>query len=203
MARAWPADRQAVRARAHVSERRGGGDRMKRQKTLRSSWLGGKHAILVLALAVTMLALPAAAGAKAGGNSAQAVQKGGPKVTVMTRNVFLGADLGPALAATTLDGAVDGGGVIWKELEATNFPERALPLAREIKESNADLVGLQEVALWRQQIPSDIGAPPTGVGRLATEVKYDFLALLMQELDAIGAGYEVANVQEEFDAELP
>jgi len=176
---------------------------MKRQKTLRSSWLGGKHAILVLALAVTMLALPAAAGAKAGGNSAQAVQKGGPKVTVMTRNVFLGADLGPALAATTLDGAVDGGGVIWKELEATNFPERALPLAREIKESNADLVGLQEVALWRQQIPSDIGAPPTGVGRLATEVKYDFLALLMQALGSIGGKYEVVNVQDEFDAELP
>jgi endonuclease/exonuclease/phosphatase family metal-dependent hydrolase len=130
-------------------------------------------------------------------------EKGGPPVTVMTRNVFLGADLNPALAATSLEGAVDGGGVIWNEMLATNFPERAVPLAREIKRSNADLVGLQEVALWRQQIPSDFGAPPTGFGDFATEVKYDFLALLMQQLEALGAAYEVVHVQQEFDAELP
>ncbi len=130
-------------------------------------------------------------------------EKGGPKVTVMTRNVFLGADLGPALAATSIPAAVDGGGVIWKELIATNFPERAVPLAEEIDESDADLVGLQEVALWRQQIPSDLAAPPTGVGQPATEVKYDFLALLMAELDKLGGDYEVVHVQEEFDAELP
>jgi endonuclease/exonuclease/phosphatase family metal-dependent hydrolase len=121
----------------------------------------------------------------------------------MTRNVFLGADLGPLLAAPSLAAAIDAAGVTWNELEATNFPERAVPLAREIKESNADLVGLQEVALWRQQIPSDIAAPPTGFGRPATEVKYDFLALLIQELKAIGADYEVAANQQEFDAELP
>jgi Endonuclease/Exonuclease/phosphatase family len=158
--------------------------------------------ILVLVLAVLMLALSATAGAEAPGTSGEEARKAGPKVTVMTRNVFLGADLGPALAATSLDGAIDGGGVIWNELQATNFPERAVPLAREIKASNADLVGLQEVALWRQQIPSDFAAPPTGTGRPATDVKYDFLALLMQELDAIGAEYEVAKVQEQFDAEL-
>jgi endonuclease/exonuclease/phosphatase family metal-dependent hydrolase len=74
-----------------------------------------------------------------------------------------------------------------------------VPLGREIEASGADLVGLQEVALWRRQIPSDIGAPPTGVGQPATEVVYDFLALLMQQLP----DYEVVNVQEEFDAELP
>jgi endonuclease/exonuclease/phosphatase family metal-dependent hydrolase len=121
----------------------------------------------------------------------------------MTPNHFHGADLSPALNATPLDGAVDGGGVIWNELISTNFPERAVPLAREIKQSGADLVGLQEVALWRQQIPSDLGAPPTGIGALATQVKYDFLAILMQELQKIGARYEIAGVQEEFDAELP
>src|SRR5687767_1782678 len=101
--------------------------------------LGARCAILVLALGVLVMALPAAAGAKPGGKSPQA-QKAGPKVTVMTRNVYLGADLGPALSATTLEGAVDGGGVIWNEVEATNFPERAVPLAKEIEESNADLV---------------------------------------------------------------
>ncbi len=126
---------------------------MKLRETRSNLRFGAKPVILVLALAVLVLALPAAAGAKSGGSSSQAGLKGGPKVTVMTRNLLLGADLGPALSATTLDGAVDGGGVIWKEVEATNFPERAVPLAKEIKESNADLVGLQEVALWRQQFP--------------------------------------------------
>jgi endonuclease/exonuclease/phosphatase family metal-dependent hydrolase len=164
-------------------------------ETRSNLWLGRKCAILALAIAAVVLALPSTAGAGA--------VPGGPKVTVMTRNVFLGADLSPVLSATTLDGAIDGGGVVWNELLATNFPERAVPLAREIKESDADLVGLQEVALWRQQIPSDLGAPPTGIGAPATEVKFDFLDLLMKELAAIGAKYEVAGIQQEFDAELP
>jgi endonuclease/exonuclease/phosphatase family metal-dependent hydrolase len=120
---------------------------------------------------------------------------------VMTRNVFLGADLGPALLATTLDGAIDGAGVILNEVDETNFPERAKPLAKEIAESEADLVGLQEVALWRQQIPSDL--PPEFGGTAATDVRYDFLALLMHELAAIDAGYTVVQIQEEFDQELP
>lgn len=158
---------------------------------------GRRPAILLSAIAVLALAIPVAAEAAKGGN------QGGPKVTVMTRNVFLGADLGPALDATTLDGAIDGAGVILNEVDETNFPERAVPLAKEIKESKADLVGLQEVALWRQQIPSDLGAPPSGIGAPATEVEYDFLALLLQELEEIGANYEVVRVQEEFDEELP
>jgi endonuclease/exonuclease/phosphatase family metal-dependent hydrolase len=158
---------------------------------------GGRATILPSAIAVIVLAIPVAA------DAAQSASQGGPKVTVMTRNVFLGADLGPALGAPTLDEAIDGAGVILNEVDATNFPERAVPLAKEIKASKADLVGLQEVALWREQIPSDLGAPPSGIGVPATEVRYDFLALLLQELRRIGAKYEVVRVQQEFDEELP
>jgi endonuclease/exonuclease/phosphatase family metal-dependent hydrolase len=155
---------------------------------------GRRPAILFSAIAVLILATPVVADAAKG-------EQGAPKVTVMTRNVFLGADLGPALDATTLDGAIDGAGVILNEVDETNFPERAKPLAKEIAESEPDLVGLQEVALWRQQIPSDL--PPEFGGTPATEVKYDFLALLLQELEAIDVHYEVVVVQEEFDQELP
>jgi Endonuclease/Exonuclease/phosphatase family len=154
---------------------------------------GRRPVIMALVAAVLALPVPVAAAAPTSG-------QGGPTVTVMTRNVFLGADLGPALAATNIPEVVDAAGVIWNEVESTNFPERAVPLAKEIKRSKADLVGLQEVALWRQQIPSDLGAPPTGIGTPATEVKYDFLALLLKEL---GGRYRVVRVQEEFDAELP
>jgi hypothetical protein len=80
-----------------------------------------------------------------------------PEITVMTRNLFLGADLTPAINAAGIAQAIDGAGVVWNELQSTRFAERAVPLAQEIKRSNADLVGLQEVALWRKQTPSAPG----------------------------------------------
>jgi endonuclease/exonuclease/phosphatase family metal-dependent hydrolase len=156
---------------------------------------------LVAVLATAVLALPAAAAAKpdpaktSGG-------KGGPKVTVMTRNVFLGADLGPAIGAGSIPEAIDGAGVIWNEFQSTNFPERAEPLAREIERAKPDLVGLQEVALWRQQSPSDGGAPPLSPlpgATPATTVVQDFLATLLSHLKH----YEVVVTQDEFAGELP
>jgi endonuclease/exonuclease/phosphatase family metal-dependent hydrolase len=158
-----------------------------------------RAALPLAALALIAMAIPAAAEANNGGGS-------GPKITVMTRNLFLGADLAPAINAATIPQAIDGSGVIWNEFQRTNFPERAVPLAREIKKSKADLVGLQEVALWRQQTPSDGGAPPISPvpgATAATEVEQDFLAILRTELKNVGAKYSVVVVQKEFDAELP
>jgi endonuclease/exonuclease/phosphatase family metal-dependent hydrolase len=124
----------------------------------------------------------------------------------MTRNVFLGADLAPAINATSIPAAIDGAGVIWNEFQRTRFPDRAKPLAREIKRSRADLVGLQEVAQWRRQSPSDGGAPPISpipTSTPATQIEQDFLAILRRELRRIRARYRVVAVQREFDAELP
>ena len=125
------------------------------------------------------------------------------EITVMTRNLFLGADLNPAIGAPGIAEAVNGAGTVWNELQATKFPERAVPLAAEIKASKADLVGLQEVALWHVQQPSDGGAPPISPiagAAPATTVAFDFLALLQAQL---GSSYKVVVVQEEFQAELP
>jgi len=159
------------------------------------TWLRRGAACLVAVLAVT--ALPAAA---------EAQKRKKPTVTVMTRNVFLGADLSPAIGATSIPAAIDGAGQIWNEMQSTKFAERAVPLAREIKRSKADLVGLQEVALWRVQTPSDGGAPPISpitTSTAATEIEQDFLAILRRELKRVGAKYRVVVVQQEFDAELP
>ena len=153
--------------------------------------------VVLISGLVAALAIPATADAK---------KRGGPKITVMTRNLFLGADLAPAIGATTIGEAIDGSGDIWNEMQRTRFPERAKPLAREIKRSKADLVGLQEVALWRTQTPSDGGAPPISpieTAKPATKVEQDFLAILKRELRRAGARYRVAAVQREFDAELP
>jgi endonuclease/exonuclease/phosphatase family metal-dependent hydrolase len=130
----------------------------------------------------------------------------GPEVTVMTRNLFLGADLAPAINAPDIATAINGAGTVWNELQSTKFAERAVPLAREIKASGADLVGLQEVALWRKQTPSDGGAKPISPlpgATPATTVEIDFLAVLRSELKKAGAKYKVVVAQDEFDAELP
>jgi endonuclease/exonuclease/phosphatase family metal-dependent hydrolase len=153
-----------------------------------------RSVLMVVALALVASAFPTVAEAK----------KKGPKITVMTRNLFLGADLSPAIGAASLGEAIDGAGTIWNELQSTKFAERAKPLAREIKRSKADLVGLQEVALWRTQTPSDLGAPPQNPnGKPAIKVSQDFLAILKRELKKAKAGYKVVVVQSEFDSELP
>src|SRR4051794_10411141 len=145
-----------------------------------------------------------AVAAQCGPGPAQAAKA--PTVTVMTRNLFLGADLSPAIGAPTIPEAIDGAGTVWNELQSTRFAERAVPLAREIKASRADLVGLQEVALWRKQTPSDGGAKPISPlpgATPATAVEQDFLAILQGELEKAGAKYNVVVDQDEFDAELP
>src|SRR5918999_4758630 len=150
-----------------------------------------RTALLMAVVAAVAMAIPAVSEAKTGKR---------PTVTVMTRNVFLGADLAPAIGAPGIPQAIDGAGVIWNEFQSTRFRERAVPLAREIKRSKADLVGLQEVALWHKQTPSDLGAPPLNPGGTrATQVELDFLAILKRRLP----GYRVVVVQKEFEAELP
>ena len=156
-----------------------------------------RTALLMAVVAAVAMAIPAVSEAKTGKR---------PTVTVMTRNVFLGADLAPAIGASSIPQAIDGAGQIWNEMQSTRFAERAVPLAREIKRSKADLVGLQEVALWRKQTPSDGGAPPVSPlpsATPATAVEQDFLAMLRRELRRQGAKYRVVVVQREFDAELP
>ena len=149
---------------------------------------------LIWALLATAIFAPAFA-------DAAKKKKKPAKITVMTRNVYLGADLSPAIGAASLGEAIDGAGEIWNEVVSTNFPERAVPLGDEILEARPHLVGLQEVALWRVQEPGDLGwSESGGVGTPATEPRYDFLELLM---DQIGSDYKVVGVQEEFDAELP
>ena len=162
--------------------------------------LGRKRALILAALVFVAMAMPAVAAARDTG------KRRGATVTVMTRNLFLGADLDPVLNAPGIPQAIDGAGAIWLELESTRFPERARPLAREIKRAEPDLVGLQEVALWRRQTPSDGGAPPISPlpgATPATRVRYDFLELLRRALKEVGARYRVVVVQEEFDGELP
>jgi endonuclease/exonuclease/phosphatase family metal-dependent hydrolase len=118
----------------------------------------------------------------------------------MTRNLYLGADLAPAIGAPSLDAFVAATGQILREVSANDFPTRAKGLAKEILTEKPDLVGLQEVALWRTGPPS---LAPLQTGPSATTVRYDYLQLLLDQLNKGPDRYEVAVVQNEFDLEAP
>ena len=84
-------------------------------------------------------------------------------------------------------------------VDRTDFVTRSKLLADEIAAARPDLVGLQEVALWRHgpmQL-DQIGRPD------ATVVDYDFLAILLADLAARGVRYEIVHVQQESDVEAP
>ena len=125
----------------------------------------------------------------------------GTEVRVMTRNLYLGADLSPALQSTSTAGFIEANGGIVRAVEASNFPVRAKGLAQEILKTEPDLVGLQEAALWREAPPT-LGPVFSGVPE-ATKVKYDFIKLLLAQLNKGRARYRVAVVQNEFDFEAP
>ncbi|HEX6714899.1 MAG TPA: hypothetical protein VF066_16025, partial [Thermoleophilaceae bacterium] len=119
------------------------------------------------------------------------------KVSVMTRNLYLGADLTPGVNAETIQELVNGAGVVLGEVDANNFPVRAEGLAQEILTNHPDLVGLQEVALWRTEPCDKSPLPPT-----ATTTRYDYLASLLKELNTPKKLYRVAVVKPEFDFEV-
>ncbi len=124
----------------------------------------------------------------------------GHVANVMTRNLYLGADLTPAILAPTLPEFIAANGQILREVTANNFPVRAKGLAKEILRAKPDLVGLQEVALWRTA-PVNFEVLTTGPS--ATTVRYDYLAELLGQLNKGPDRYEVVVVQNEFDLEAP
>ncbi len=140
------------------------------------------------------------------GRAASTADKNVPKAvghvaTVMTRNLFLGADLGPAIGAGSLPAFIAATGGVLRQVTATNFPTRARGLAAEILQVQPDLVGLQEVALWRTGPVSFL--PLAGGANTASTVRYDYLQLLLDQLNAGEERYRPVVVQEEFDLEVP
>jgi Endonuclease/Exonuclease/phosphatase family len=157
---------------------------------------GGRRRLIAIAAA---LLLGGALSLGLLAEDADAAKKKGTKVRVMTRNIYLGADLAPALQAQSTAELIDAAGEIANQVDRTNFPLRAQALAQEILTKRPDLVGLQEVALWRTA-PTNPGAVSNPS---ATEVEYDFLELLLARLNQGEQTYAPVVVKEEFDFEVP
>jgi endonuclease/exonuclease/phosphatase family metal-dependent hydrolase len=127
------------------------------------------------------------------------------KVGVMTRNLYLGADLGPAIRASSLSAFIEANGEIMRDVDTNNYPVRVKGLAGEIRSKSPDVVGLQEVSLWRT---GELGPPKVKPATPPEEfntrtVKYDYLDLLMKELNKGKKRYRVVHVTTEFDFEGP
>ena len=117
-----------------------------------------------------------------------------PPVKVMTRNLYLGAELAPVFAASSIPETPDllaKAAQQYQMVQATDFPARAKVLAQEITEADPILVGLQEASLWRRGEPGVLDGPATP----ATTVVYDFLQILLDELAAQGQPYTVLVAQ--------
>jgi endonuclease/exonuclease/phosphatase family metal-dependent hydrolase len=112
-------------------------------------------------------------------------------VTVMTRNVYLGADLIP-LATAPADQFRHAAAGVFDSVVAGDPDGRMKLIAGEIAHAKPDLVGLQEVSLWR-----------TGATNPASTVRYDFSRAILARLKRLHAGYRLAVLERGFNVEGP
>jgi endonuclease/exonuclease/phosphatase family metal-dependent hydrolase len=117
-------------------------------------------------------------------------------LTVLTRNLYLGADLDRIFTAQTPQELVLAVGQVFAMVQATNFPERAKALAGEIAALDPQIVGLQEVTLWRS-------GPADSIPLNAKTIEYDFLKILLKELAGRGKSYDAVARVQNADAEAP
>ncbi|HWP38765.1 MAG TPA: endonuclease/exonuclease/phosphatase family protein [Gemmatimonadales bacterium] len=121
-------------------------------------------------------------------------------LVVMTRNVYVGSNIDSIPRAESLEDLLLRVTHQFGVIQSTNFAERAEAIADEIAATRPHLIGLQEISKILRQYPGDIlsgGTTP------ATDVVYDYLALLMNALDAHHLDYRVAALTRNWDVELP
>jgi endonuclease/exonuclease/phosphatase family metal-dependent hydrolase len=149
----------------------------------------------------TFLTVLAAAAVAAPAVQAQPKKaKGKADLTVMTRNIYLGGNIFHPIGESDPAAFRRKTGELWAEIQKTDFVgTRAALLAKEVKRTRPDLIGLQEVATWRRG-PDGV---TDGSTTPATTVVYDFLKSYRAALKKLGLRYTVAVVQQEANIEAP
>jgi len=118
-------------------------------------------------------------------------------LSVLSWNVYLGADVSRVIAT---DPAVlpRRMATVWETVKRTNFPARAKAMARVICREQPDVVALQEVYRW-----SSVSRRPLNEEPQPEKVEHDFLAILLDELRALGESYFAAARSAGVDVLLP
>jgi endonuclease/exonuclease/phosphatase family metal-dependent hydrolase len=121
-------------------------------------------------------------------------------LTVMSRNVYLGGDIGPVLGVGFSDlkllSEVAAG--VWGEVQENDFNERAVVLVDEIQEKQPDIVGIQELA---QFVVLNFDGAGAYIPDYAGIV--DFKGILEAELLTRGLPYSFVAVQENTTVQVP
>jgi len=110
----------------------------------------------------------------------------------MTRNLYLGAGLEGIIAAlTTGDPATIVGAATqtWGVVKASDPEERMAAIADEIAAARPHVVGLQEVTTWKTYRYNPLKQKTLG----RPKVRYNFLTLLLEELEDRGVVYRVVR----------
>ena len=142
-----------------------------------------------IATAALAVALVAAAAVPA--DAAPAVAE--RRATVASYNLYLGADLQPLFGKSGSE-LVLAAAQVYAHVLQVDFPARARVIARNIVAHDADIVGLQEVALWQT-------APLSATPQFQPTV--DYLAILLDALEDAGVRYEAVVTNVNFGAALP
>ena len=130
--------------------------------------------------------------ANGAGSQSQNGAPGAGSITVMTENLYVGADVDAVIGALASEDPSDDIPALLEAvatIQRTDFPSRARAIASEIARTRPVVVGLQEVST----IGVDI--PPLGVS-----VHLDFQAILLDALAAQGLDYVVAVRLDNFTA---
>ena len=177
---------------------------------------GRGRRLVAAAATLGLLGLPLLTSpADAAGSRGTTARAAAPTVTVMSRNLYLGADIMRPIVALktaeaqgasqieTLNAFANANDDTRDIVDATDFEgTRVKLLAAELVAGQPDLVGLQEVAMWRSG-PLDQPGGPDFLERNAETVDYDFLALLLAELEEQGEPYKAVSVNTLSDVEGP
>lgn len=107
-------------------------------------------------------------------------------LTLMTYNVYLGADLTPLLLAPTQTACDAATSQVFERLRTTDFRVRANLLAQEITAVRPDVIALQEAVLW--EMPAALSRTNGDDGRR------DYLQLLLNALRGMGHEYWPVSV---------
>jgi endonuclease/exonuclease/phosphatase family metal-dependent hydrolase len=146
-------------------------------------------AALVTAVALTTpLALPAMAGAQSSN-----------EVKVMTRNLYLGADLIPLAGAQNREEFEQAAAERYQTVLRNDFRSRAAAIAREVRRHKPDIIGLQEAARWLRGPEGIKDGPATP----ANQIVYDSTDVLLRAIRSQGLDYRVAVGRNWFDFEAP
>jgi endonuclease/exonuclease/phosphatase family metal-dependent hydrolase len=112
-------------------------------------------------------------------------------ITAMTRNLYLGSELGRVFGATDPNQIPFVVASMWSDVVANDFPTRARAIAAEIAAEKPQLVGLQEVSRYHLHAP---GQPL---------VVLDYLAVLLDALNERELNYRVAASVDNLDITMP